>query len=180
MHTTAHTFFRAALVCLTLALAACGYYNPYVARSNSKPITLHRSMWTNQTNELGLETTFYHALSDCLRKSKAITLTDSRETADYDLTGRITSVDYPEISYGGTRDANELRANIIIDFAVTDNATGKVVWRKSNYLISETLSTSTDPSQLQANKKAALAAIADEVAEGIYLHFINSIMLPSE
>ena len=56
-----------ALVLLIL-LAGCGYYNPYVARSDSKPITLHRSMWKNHTNDIRLEQPF----TGVIRKGKIV------------------------------------------------------------------------------------------------------------
>lgn len=167
------------LIILVLGLCvSCGYYNPYVASSNSKPITLHRSMWTNQTNELGLETTFYHALSDWLRKSKLITLTEDKNDAEYVLTGKIVSVYYPELSYTNHNVANELRANLTVTFSLTDQSTGKTVWEKTNYTRTETLAAVADPNQLRAYKKVALRQIADDLAEEIYLYLINSIMRP--
>lgn len=159
-------------------LTACGYYNPYVASNSSKPITLHRSMWANKTNELGLETTFYRSLSDWLRKSKLITLTESEDESDYELKGKIVSVDYPEISYASNRVANELRANLTVSYTLTEKTTEKVVWEKTNYTLTETLTKVSNPSELQANKKAALAEISDNLAEEIYLYIINSIMRP--
>ncbi len=162
---------------ISLLLASCGYYNPYVARSDSKPITLHRSMWDNQTNELALETTFYHALSDWLRKTKLITLTDSKEEAEYVLTGEINTIDYPEISYASNRVASELRANLSVSYKIIETSTGKISWQQSETL-DETLIKVSDQIQLQKNKNAALAIIADDLAEKIYLHIINSIMRP--
>jgi hypothetical protein len=149
-----------------------------VASSNAKPIALHRSMWANQTNELGLETTFYHALSDWLRKSKLITLTEKKAEAEYVLTGKIVSIYYPELSYTTNNVANELRANLTVTFSLKDQASGKTIWEKTNYTRTETLAAVADTNQLRAYKKVALAQIADDIAEEIYLHLINSIMRP--
>lgn len=170
--------FSFTIILLAATIASCGYYNPYVVSSNSKPITLHRSMWANQTNELGLETTFYNSLSDWLRKTKLITLTEDQADAEFILTGKITSVDYPEISYSSNNVANELRANLTVTFSIKERATGKTVWEKSGYTLQETLSKVDSPTQLLANKKVALAEISDNLAEEIYLYIINSIMRP--
>lgn len=164
---------------LLLLIAGCGYYNPYVARSDSKPITLHRSMWKNSTTELALETTFYRALSDWLRKSTLITMTETRDEAEYILTGEITRIDYPEISYGSQQSVKELRADLTIHFLITNNKTGAIVWEKTETQQQE-LFMSSDPITLRNNKNVALAQIADDVAEEIYLHIINSIMRPAE
>nr|MBF0222115.1 hypothetical protein [Desulfobulbaceae bacterium] len=168
----------ATIFIVAITITSCGYYNPYVVSSNSKPITLHRSMWANQTNELGLETTFYNSLSDWLRKTKLITLTENVTDAEFILTGKINSVDYPEISYSSNNIANELRANLTVTFSIKEQATGKTVWEKSGYTLQETLSKVSDPTQLLASKKVALAEISDNLAEEIYLYIINSIMRP--
>ena len=134
--------------------AGCGYYNPYVAAKDSKAISVYVTMWTNQTNELGLETTFYHSLLDWLRKSELIKITDSASEADYLITGKITGVDYPEISYGSNHIANELRANLTSNSVIKENTTDKII-RNNTATSTETLLTDNNPMRLQSNKKAA-------------------------
>ncbi len=165
------------IFCALLILSGCGYYNPYVSNSSSKPISLNRSLWANKTGEVGLENTMYQSLSNWLRKSSLIHLAGTPDTADYILTGSIDSVDYPELSYGSHQIANELRANLHVSFTLTERATGKKVWTVSKSF-TETLNTSTNPTSLQANKKGAMLKISQDISEIIYLHIINKIMRP--
>ncbi len=163
-------------VILLLFLTGCGYYNPYVADSNSRPITLSRPLWINNTGEIGLESTMDQSLSNWLRKSKLIHLVDNPAQAEYELTGTLLDINYPEISYGNHLLANELRANLRVRFTIIDHNNKKAVWTQKNRTFTETLSMSANPITLQANKKEALTKITNDIAETIYLHIINHIM----
>jgi hypothetical protein len=160
-------------------MCGCGYYNPYVANSNSKPITLNRSLWANKTGEVGLENTMYQSLSNWLRKSGLIHLVDKADGADYILTGSIDSIDYPELSYGSNQQANELRANLHVTFSITDKNSAQKVWTISK-TFTETLPMSSNPTTLQTNKKEALLNISEDISEMIYLHIINKMMRPAD
>ncbi len=167
------------IILSTLLISACGYYNPYVVNSNSEPISLYRSLWVNKTGEIGLENTMHQSLSNWLRKSSLIHLANKPDTADYILTGKIDSIDYPELSYGNNREASELRANLHVTFDITRRQSGKKVWQISK-TFTETLDMSSSSSTLQANKKTALQKISEDVSELIYLHIINKIMRPND
>jgi len=173
---------RIPIAILTLALlglaAGCGYYNPYVVRQDSKPITVHRTLWNNQTTELGLDTVFLQSMSRWLRKTPLITLKDKAEDAEYIIEGEIVSVDFPETSYGTGKQATQVRADLVVSFSVIERATDKPLWQKKNYTKSETYFTTGDTMLMDTNRKKALAKIADQLAEEIYLHFINTIMRP--
>lgn len=163
-------------VFLLLFLAGCGYYNPYVADSDSRPITLSRPLWVNNTGEIGLENTMDQSLSSWLRKSKLIHLVDNPAQAEYELTGTLLDINYPEISYGNHLLANELRANLRVRFTIIDHNNNEAVWAQKIRTFTETLNMSANPTTLQANKKEALAKITNDIAETIYLHIINHIM----
>jgi len=163
--------FRLAFFCLVL-LAGCGYHNPYAPRTDSQPISIHRSIWKNNTNELGLEIELYNALSNWLRKSPFIQIHDQETEANYLLTGTIDSVEYLELSYGLHNEATELRIHLIVHYVLIEQETGAKIWDKKQ-LYTEPLKKDPNPSQLQANKKEALIEIADDIAEEIYLFLIN-------
>ncbi len=166
-------------VFLLLFLTSCGYYNPYVADSDSRPITMSRPLWINNTGEIGLENTMDMSLSNWLRKTKLIHLVDNPAQAQYELTGTLLDINYQEISYGNHLLANELRANLRVRFSIIDHSNNKdkkAVWTQKNRTFTETLSVSANPITLQANKKEALAKITNDIAEAIYLHIINHIM----
>jgi hypothetical protein len=160
---------------LALVLSGCGYHNPYLTQG-LKPITISRSMWTNRTTELGLPTTLFQAQSDWLRKSPLITISASAAQADYELTGAIDRVSYPEISFGTFREGTEGRAELTVSFTLKETTSGKVVWERKTVTRQQAFYMSQDPIRLHDNHTAALAEIADDVAEEIYLHLITTTM----
>jgi len=165
------------LAFLALCLSGCGYYNPYVAQG-SRSITLYHSMWSNHTNEIGLENVLFQAQSDWLRKSPRITLIDSAGGADFELTGTIDRVTYPEVSFGSYQEGIQGRAELKVSFAITDKKSGKVVWQCKDRLRTLTFAMTQNPNQLQANRKAALQQIANDYGEEIYLYLIGTLMRP--
>ena len=162
-------------ICLLALLAGCGYYNPYVAASDAEPITLHHSLWRNNTNELGLESVLDQSLSSWLRRSNSINLVDSLDQAQYRLTGAITSVNYNEISYGSNNDATELRAILRVEIKIIDQ-NDAIVWENKTMYDETLLKDDSNPASLQSNKRQALHEITDEVAEDIYLYIVNTLM----
>jgi len=132
-------------------------------------------MWKNQTNELGLESVFYHSLSNWLRKSKLILLKETPEEAQYQLIGKIISVDYPEVSYGGNNEATEIRVRLNADYSVLDKESGLIIF-SSKKTYTENFYQSADPSQLLTNKHEALARIADDISEEIYFSMIRQVV----
>ena len=162
---------------IVLLLAGCGYYNPYVGHGY-KHISLYRSMWPNRTTEIGLENTMFQAQSDWFRKSPLLTLTDSAAEAEYELSGSIERIYYPEISFGKFREGIQGRAELMVNFSIKDKKSGKIVWERKGRTRNQTFRMNQDPIQLQINKKAALQRIADDFAEEIYLFLINRLMRP--
>lgn len=173
---TANTLQRLVIATLCLVLTACGYYNPYVAKGY-QPISLHRSMWPNRTTEIGLENVLFQAQSDWFRKSPLITFAETTAQADYVLTGNIDQVVYPEVSFGAYEQGIQGNANLTVSFALTEQKTGKVVWKQTSTR-TESFAMVQNPNLLQTNRKVALQKIADAYAEEIYLYMINTIMRP--
>ena len=165
------------IAAFVLLMAGCGYYNPYVGHGY-KHISLYRSMWTNRTTEIGLDNTMFQAQSDWFRKSPLLTLTESAAAADYELAGSIERIYYPEISFGKFREGIQGRAELMVNFAIKDRKSGKIIWQRKEHTGNQTFRMTQDPIQLQNNKNAALNRIADDFAEEIYLYLINQLMRP--
>ena len=165
-------------VLLAVVLSGCGYHNPYLAQGNRR-ITIAPTMWTNRTTELGLDNTLFQAQSDWLRKSPLITMRETAAGADYELTGTIDRVTFPEISFGTFREGTEGRAELTVSFTLKETKSGQIVWERPNATRSEAFYMSQDPIRLQSNRKAALKEIADDFAEEIYLHLITTMMRPA-
>jgi len=162
------------IVSLFLLLSGCGYYNPYVAHGDH-PVSVHRSMWPNRTNEIGLENTLFQAQSDWLRKSPLINFADVKDQADYVLIGTIDRVTYPEISFGAYQQGIEGRAELMVSYSMIERKSGAITRQRQGVVWTQNFLMTQDPVQLQANKNAALRKIADDIGEEIYLHMINSM-----
>ena len=171
------TIARLLIPAIVLLMAGCGYYNPYVGHGY-RHISLYRSMWSNHTTEIGLENTLFQAQSDWFRKSPLITLTDSAAEAEYELSGSIDRVYYPEISFGKFREGIEGRAELTVSFTIKDRQSGKIVWQREADSDQQNFAMVQDPIQLQNNKNVALKRIADDFAEEIYLFLVNQLMRP--
>lgn len=168
-----------ALLLLGLGLTACGYHNPYVARGDAKAIKLYRPLWVNRTTELGLESLLARELSTWLHKNRQLTLNaEAAEGTDYTLQGTIVGVATPELSYGLFNRANELALQVTVNCAVSDNRSGKVLWERKNYTLSEAFAVGTSSMDSLTMKKLALAKIANRLAEEIHLQLLNTVMRP--
>jgi len=172
----AQKIYQPLLFTIVLLLAGCGYHNPYMDQGN-RPISLYHSMWPNRTTEIGLENVLFQAQADWMRKSPLITITDSVDNADYELTGTIDQVSYPEVSFGAHREGIQGNTKLKVSFALKDRKTGKIVWQQTSTR-EAAFPMVQNPNQLQVNRKAALQAIADKYGEEIYLYLINTIMRP--
>jgi len=146
-----------------------------MVESGEREISVSRSIWENQTTELGLETTIYHSISDWLNRTNFIRLKEDGEQAEFHLKGEIMGIDYPEISYGTGDIATELRVNLNVFYQLIENTDNKVVW-ESTKTFTEPYLQGTTPGMTQQNKDAALATIADDIAEEIYLRLIDKVI----
>lgn len=164
-------------VVVALILAACGYYNPYAAAKDGNPSQLYRTMWTNKTGELGLENILYQAQSDWLRKSRLINSVDSAAEADYQLSGAIERVNYPEVAFGRYQLATQGKVELTVNFTLVDRKSGKPAWKREATR-TQTFLMSQDPMVIQANRRAAFEKIADSFGQEIYLYMINTILRP--
>lgn len=164
-------------VFVILMLSACGYYNPYVTGNDGKPVLLYRTMWLNRTGEMGLENIFFQAQSDWLRKSRLITLADSATGVDYELSGSLERVDYPEVAFGQYQMATQGRVELTVSYTLIDRKSGNPLWNRSATR-TQTFLMSQDPMVNQANRKAAFQQIADLFGQEIYLYMINTIIRP--
>jgi len=172
----AQKIYQPLLFTIVLLLSGCGYHNPYMDQGN-RPISLYHSMWPNRTTEIGLENVLFQSQSDWMRKSPLITLTDSADNSDYELTGAIDQVSYPEVSFGTHREGIQGNARLKVSFALKDRKSGKIVWKRTSTR-EQTFPMVQNPTQLKVNRNAALQVIADKYGEEIYLYLINTIMRP--
>jgi hypothetical protein len=160
-----------------LVLQGCGYHNPYAKNlEQDKSVTVvYMTVWTNRTNELGLESLIFQKTADWLQQSPFLRITRDREQADYLLTGTILSVDYPAAAFSVFDVATTLKAKVKSTYQLTDRITGKKIWQVSDTLRSADYAAGSDTVRSQSNKRAALTIIADELAEQIYLRTTTTL-----
>ncbi len=164
------------VILLTISMAGCGYYNPYVTREGESlpTINLYVDIWPNRTNELGLETKLYRRLITWFKKSTHIKATQDRQKSEYLLTGEIRSINVPSLSYGQFDQAVELNVTLTVHYAMQKEESGEILWEQTQSF-QEAVSVTPDAVSTRDNKQKALAIINDDLAEIIYLRILNTI-----
>lgn len=160
-----------ALVLIPTLFAACGY-RP-LSRSydlpglkGAEPLALYMPMWTNNTNEFGLETSVYNTVADWLQGSDYIQLKKRNSEAEYRLNGVIRSIDLTS-SRGTVR--------LTISYALQNNHTGKMIWPETRSVFAKSYLITNDANTTDSERLQALNEIADEIGEKIYVRFLNTM-----
>ena len=165
------------LLVLVGLMAGCGYYNPYMlpAEQQGPPIKLYVPLWENPTSEIRLATDIHNAIQDWLIQSKRLQLTSSATGADYILSGKVVSLNYPGRSYTANDEAQGLKAILTVEYSVRDATTGNTVWDVKRYSLEENYQLGSGGSDTDNNKKKALELIIDDLAENIYIRLYRAI-----
>ncbi len=124
------------------------------------------SLFDNKSSETGFENTLAGYLNSELSRN-GIRLVSNPEKADARLTGTIKSVSVGTVSYTGTSTTAESRVTVVIA-ARLKNRDGVEIWAADNMSDRQTYSADTDNNTSVRNKKAALAVIAQRLAEEFY------------
>ncbi|MBI5557926.1 MAG: hypothetical protein HY885_09830 [Deltaproteobacteria bacterium] len=161
---------------LCVALAACGYSNPYSREDDSGPeavagetISIYVDMWSNNSSELGLQSEMKQALVRWLKKSRHFSMATTPDQADYVLGGVIESSHFPGLSYGAWDRAVELRAEMKYSYHLKKNNTGEIILEKRNAPWQESFRAGADAAATEMNKRQSLKLIVDTIAENIYM-----------
>jgi hypothetical protein len=158
-----------------LLLSGCGYQNSYLAAKRERaeletaigaPVSLHVAMWSNRTNELGLQLVFFNALSTWFQGSDLIVQAKKSEQADYALDGEVVA-----INEGLTRGT----VLLTVGYGLRDLRSGETVWRVPAQTFSESFFIADNAARTQDNKRQALAKIADDLAESIYMRTLSAL-----
>jgi len=168
----------AAVLCV-----GCGYSNPYVTpppgaaeESTGGMISIHLAMWENNTNLFGYEAYINKALVHWLKKTKRFTLSPDSRNADYTLSGTIVSADFPGLSYGTFDRAIEVRAHIKFTYTLHDTKKDSVRLQRKRFSKRESFMVGTNATETDNNKRQAQHAIADDLAEEIYIQLTHSLL----
>ena len=169
-----------ATICLTVAwfFVGCGYKNPYLDSDGAArpPVSMYVPMWTNQTNELGLESVFHRELTGWLQKTKQISMVSEEDDADYILKGDLLSIEHPALSYGKFDQAVELEVRLKVNYTLTETDSGNVIIKKSRKKMEETYFVAGNWTMTRGNLEKGLKKMAEEMAEEIYMEIMFSVL----
>lgn len=157
----------AALLFLFIApLQGCGY--KFVGGGNMpagvKSVCV--SLFENRTAETGLESTIVSNLNYEFTRN-GIKVTANPDKADARLTGTIKSVTVETVSYRGDQTSIESRVTVVVD-ARLKNKEGVEIWAADNLSERQTYTADSDKQTAVRNKKSALAALSQRLAESFY------------
>ncbi|MEN8139896.1 MAG: LPS assembly lipoprotein LptE [Thermodesulfobacteriota bacterium] len=162
------------LALLLLNLTGCGYQSPYSQptqydQDGDGIVTVYLETWDNQTNLLEFPAAISQQLTAWLKKSQRFILTSKRDQANFILSGAIHNVDIPGLAYGDFDRASELRIKTKLSYQLRDAETGKEIMAKKNFYKYENMAVGANSIQTKANQRTALIALADNLADDIYI-----------
>ncbi len=160
-----------------LMLGSCGYYNPNVLPElrDLPPVRIYAPIWSNATNELGLGSRAHGAVSDWLLQSGRVVLVADEETADYILSGKISSLRYPGFSYDTSTTARALTAVLTAAVTLSERESGRIIWQNPALIREETYNLETAISHTDANQRQALELLVEGLAEQVYIRVLRSL-----
>jgi len=159
---------------LLIFISGCGYTNPYsepteLDEDQDGTVSIFVDMWGNETAELGFQSYIKQSLVRWLKKSRRFTMAGNKASADFILDGTIHSARYPGLSYGSFDRAIELRSEIELSFNLKNRKTGAAVIESSKITRRESFRVGEVSAEADTNKRLALMAIADDIADNIYV-----------
>ena len=166
---------RLILISVWLLLAACGYSHPGARPAAVGAITIQAGTWENRTNELALEGLLLQKTGDWLQQARLFHLVADPEQADYILSGTIEAVNFPATAFNANDRASTLNAWAKVTYRLRARVTGQTVWEIRGATRERSFQAADDVVLTRSNREEALAVIADELAEQIYLKVLTSL-----
>lgn len=158
-----------------LLLAGCGYHHPASRPLNAEAIAIHATTWENRTNLLALEGQLLQKTADWLQQSRQLRLESDPGRAAYVLSGTIEAVNFPAMAFNSNDRATTLKAWVRVTYRLTEQTTGKTLWEINDTVRERNFLAGDDAIHNRSNQEEALAVIADEIAEQIYLKVLTTV-----
>jgi hypothetical protein len=153
-----------------LVLSSCGYQ---FSGGGNLPGGIQRvfvSQLDNRTAETGLENTFSNDLRyEFIRYNRSA----NSDVAEAVLSGTVKSLWVETISRSEQHSSLERRVTISVDLKLTDK-NGKVLWFVEGLADSESYRVESGSQATDANKRAAVSAIAKRLAENVYYRLTDN------
>ncbi len=181
---TARIILPLILMSSLILVGGCGYSSPYNTNNDltiddQKHVNFYLSMWDNKTDLMGFEATIQHDIILWLKKSNRFHITQKKDAADYILDGTITSVNQPALSYGAFDRATVLRAEVEFTYTLTDQNTGKNVFRQARLLKRQNYNVGADAVRTNSNLQKSLKLMSEDLADSIYIQLFYLFTLDS-
>jgi outer membrane lipopolysaccharide assembly protein LptE/RlpB len=162
------------LLAASLLVAGCGYHLP--GRGSSLPPevqSLYIELFSNRTAEPFLENRITNNVIDRFARKRQLRLVEKRDIADAVISGVITGYDTSPISYDRNDVITEYRSTMTIAVALRQTADDRILW-KGSIDWSEEYPASLDKSVQEDNEAAAIAVIADRLAQELYFRIMEN------
>lgn len=154
-----------------IATAACGYHvlgnAPTTYQSQAK---LAIPLFTNRSNEVGLEAIFANAFINTFSHSQVARLTAQEDQADVILQGDLTTVEHTSVAYRDIDQSLVRRVTLTINLVLKERQSGKVLWKDvkvidADYVVRADYHYGEATRQMAINKAAATMAqrVHDEI-----------------
>ncbi|NTV15562.1 MAG: hypothetical protein HGA96_16820 [Desulfobulbaceae bacterium] len=158
-----------------LLLAGCGYHHPAARPVAAGAITIYAASWENRTNEIALEGLLLQKSADWLQQAGQFRLERDPARADYILSGTILMANNPATAFNRSDRATTLKAWVKVSYRLTEAASGKTLWEITDATRERNFPAGADSVWNRSNREEALAVIADELAERIYLKVVSTL-----
>lgn len=172
MPTATRTYILAIAIFITLPIiAACGYRPlsktyEIPGLKEAAPLTVYMPMWSNATNEFGLETEVFNKVADWLQSTEHIILKKNQSEAAYLLTGTISTLD--QTSSRGT-------VRLGVRYSLKELASEDMIWPVATSFFTKSYLITDDAFTTDSERQRALNEIADDLGEKIYIRFLNTM-----
>jgi hypothetical protein len=169
-------FLKGLLFSLALAVGVCGCGYHFVGREGQAPGNIQSiavGVVQNKTTIVGIETIFTNALLDQFIRTERLSV-QPPGAADAVLSGAITNIWTGAVSHLTSETTLETQVSITISLALKRRGTGETLWENKALSYYETYLETGVPLATSENRRAAIAAIAQRLAEKVYQQIFAS------
>jgi len=154
-------------LCILLT-SACGYQFSSSGEHIDKNLqTVFVDTFTNATSEANIENSVRNAFIDQFIRGKRFKITNSKETADVLLAGRINNLTTAPLSYKKDNLAAEERMTISMELILEEKSNRKILWTDKSFSSTQDY-VFTDLNNREQNRKNALIKLSNDSAEKAY------------
>jgi outer membrane lipopolysaccharide assembly protein LptE/RlpB len=148
-------------LCLMFSVVGCGYKLAGGGYLNTDITRVAVDVFENRSSETSAGVRFTNEL---VREIQAKTDTVVADGAARTIVGTITGITYATLSRTSTETVDERQVTAVVDVKILD-ADQKILWSVKAFKATENYETSASTVDDDANKNAAVAAIATRMAE---------------